>query len=331
MDLLERYLQSVGEYLPARSKADTLAELRENLLAEMESLEEELGRALTQSEVAEVLEKHGRPVLVAARYLPQQHLIGPAWFPIYWFTLKKSFPLVVLAYAVTQVAAWLFQSGSHVDVGAVLGHFPAVALIFWAVFTLGFACFEYAEGRYFHRVNFSRAWNPNDLPRVEPAQRKRPSLVSRVADAVMAAVGMVWLLALPYMLLGLRHMREMPFQLAPEWRIFYWRMVALLGMQLALKIVRVALHGSEGWRNGIDIAVQVIGLVILAVMVQAHTYLVPGSGAGAMSVQDLGILNTALNMAFKVSLAIAVIKMQVDLWKRFFSSRTGNNWFAPVL
>ena len=35
MDLLERYLQAVGEYLPARTKADTLAELRENLLAEM--------------------------------------------------------------------------------------------------------------------------------------------------------------------------------------------------------------------------------------------------------------------------------------------------------
>ena len=31
MDLLERYLQAVGEYLPARTKADTLAELRERL------------------------------------------------------------------------------------------------------------------------------------------------------------------------------------------------------------------------------------------------------------------------------------------------------------
>ena len=33
MDLLERYLQAVGECLPANMKADTLAELRENLLA----------------------------------------------------------------------------------------------------------------------------------------------------------------------------------------------------------------------------------------------------------------------------------------------------------
>ncbi|RZU38896.1 hypothetical protein BDD14_0200 [Edaphobacter modestus] len=31
MDLLERYLQAVGEHLPARGRADTLAELRANL------------------------------------------------------------------------------------------------------------------------------------------------------------------------------------------------------------------------------------------------------------------------------------------------------------
>jgi hypothetical protein len=33
MDLLERYLQAVGEHLPARSRADTLAELMANLEA----------------------------------------------------------------------------------------------------------------------------------------------------------------------------------------------------------------------------------------------------------------------------------------------------------
>ncbi len=118
MDLLERYLQAVGEYLPANMKADTLAELRENLLAQMEAREEELGRSLTPAEVASVLEKHGRPMLVAARYLPQQSLIGPGLFPIYWFTLKKSFPFVVLAYGVTQIVALVFVGGGSFDPGS---------------------------------------------------------------------------------------------------------------------------------------------------------------------------------------------------------------------
>ncbi len=75
-NLLERYLQAVGQYLPTKGKDDTLAELRANLLAEMDGRVEELGRALNEDEVAAVLEKHGSPPVVAARYLPQQSLIG---------------------------------------------------------------------------------------------------------------------------------------------------------------------------------------------------------------------------------------------------------------
>jgi hypothetical protein len=335
MDLLERYLQAVGEYLPVRIKADTLAELRENLLAQMEGREEELGRSLTQGEVADVLEKHGRPVLVAARYLPQQHLIGPAWFPIYWFTLKKSFPFVVLVYVVTQVGAWLFQGGKSVEVGAAIGHFPSVALTFWAVVTLGFACFEYAQGRYFHQVDLSKGWNPNDLPKVEPTQGKRPSLAGGVADVIVSAVGMVWLLAIPYkpyLILGplVGHLREMPFGLTPEWHIFYWQIIFLLAVQLVLKTVMVFLQGAEGWRKGFDMVVQVMGILIIAVMVQARTYMVPGTSVGSMSVQDLTTLNTAINFGFKVALALSVVKLLWDIWKMLVSSRSGQKGCVTV-
>src|SRR5215469_14102656 len=71
MELLERYLQAVGKHLPAQNRADTLAELRANLLAEIEEREESAGRPLTDAEAASVLEAHGMPVIVASRYLPQ--------------------------------------------------------------------------------------------------------------------------------------------------------------------------------------------------------------------------------------------------------------------
>jgi hypothetical protein len=275
-------------------------------------------------------------VLVAARYLPQQHLIGPAWFAIYWFTLKRSFPFVVLAYVVTQVAAWFFQGGKGVDVGAAIGHFPSVALTFWAVVTLGFACFEYAQGRYFHKVDLSKGWNPNDLPKVEPAQGKRPSLAGGVADLIVSVVGMVWLLAIPYkpyLILGplVGHLREMPFGLTPEWHIFYWQIISLLGVQLVLKTVMVFLHGAERWRRGFDMVVQVIGILIIAVMVQARTYMVPGTSVGAMSMKDLTTLNAAINFGFKVALVLSVVKLLWDVWKMIVSSRAEQKGFVTVL
>ena len=83
MDLLERYLQAVGQYLAPATKADVQAELRVNLQAEMDDLAEEKQRPLTESEVAAILKAHGRPILVAARYLPQRYLIGPEVFPFF--------------------------------------------------------------------------------------------------------------------------------------------------------------------------------------------------------------------------------------------------------
>lgn len=325
MELLERYLQAVGQYLPPRGKGDTLAELCANLLAQMEGREEELGRPLTQGEVADVLERHGHPVIVAARYLPQQHLIGPQWFPIYWFTLKKSFPFVVLAYLVTQVVGIVFQGWRGFNIAGAILHFPFVALTFWAVVTLGFAFFEYAQGKYFHKVDFQEGWNPNNLPPLETQGKKQPSLAGGIADVIVSALVIAWLLAVPYkpfLILGpgVGYMRGMPFGLTPEWHIFYWQIIALMVVQLGLKTVMLFLQRARQWRKGVDLVVHIVGILILTVMVQARSYLVPGTNVGAMSLHDLVVINSSINLAFKLVLAISVLKLLRDVWKLVMDS-----------
>jgi hypothetical protein len=323
MDLLERYLQAVGEFLPANMKADTLAELRENLLAQMEAREEELGRSLTQAETAAVLEGHGRPILVAARYLPQHHLIGPGLFPVYWFTLKKSFPFVLLAYVAMEAVSLIF-AGDRMSIGAAIGHFPSVAFTFWGVVTVGFAAFEFAQGRYFHVTEISRGWDPNSLPLLA-MEGKKPSLANAVADVIVSSLILMWLLAVPYrpyLLLGpgTGYLRGMPFGLTPEWHIFYWQIIALLGVQLLLKTVILFFAGARRWRASVDIAVQVMGILVLAVMVQARSYFVPGATTSGLSVEALASVNYGINIAFKLGLAICVVKLLWDVWKLIVSS-----------
>ncbi|HEY6413768.1 MAG TPA: hypothetical protein VIX42_08775 [Edaphobacter sp.] len=336
MELLERYLQAVGQYLPPRGKRDTLAELRANLLAQMEGREEELGRPLTQGEVADVLERHGHPVMVAARYLPQQHLIGPAWFPIYWFTLKKSFPFVVLAYLVSQAAAMIFQGWRGFNIAGAILHFPFVALTFWGVVTLGFAFFEYAQGKYFHKVDFQKGWNPNNLPPLETQGKKQPSLAGGAADVIVTALLIAWLLAVPYkpyLILGpgVGYLRGMPFGLSPEWHIFYWQIIGLMLVQLGLKTVMLFLHRARQWRKGADLVVHIVGILILTVMVQARSYLVPGTNVGAMSLHDLVAINSSINLAFKLVLAISVLKLLWDIWKMVTESHDAKPGRVPAL
>lgn len=81
MDLVDRYLQAVQFWLPKDQKKDIIAELSEDLHAQIEEQESSLGRPLNKEEVEDLLRRRGAPLLVASKYLPQQSLIGPVFFP----------------------------------------------------------------------------------------------------------------------------------------------------------------------------------------------------------------------------------------------------------
>jgi hypothetical protein len=330
MDLLERYLQAVGQHLPAKTKRDTLAELRANLLAQIEAREEELGRPLAEAEVASILEAHGRPVLVAAQYQSQQYLIGPRLFPIYALTMKKSLPWMVLAYATAQAVGLIFQRGSFYA-WAAIGHLPFALLTFWGCVTLAFAAYEFAEGRHFAEVKLSNRWNPNDLPPLT-VPGKRPSRASGIADVAVHVVGIVWLLIVPYKpyLLfgpGVGYIRTLPVGLTPEWHLLYWQVMALLFLMLPLKALALYTPSNK-WRDGLQVGEHLLGLGILAVLLQARTYFVPVDAAlSAHNVGSLAGLNALIHLGFEIGLAIKVFQLLWDLWKMITAStapRTGS-------
>src|SRR5450631_682847 len=100
MELLDRYLQAVKKHLPLKRQDDIIAELRANMESQIEDKESELGRPLDTKELEDLLRKMGPPILVAGRYQPQQYLIGPAVFPIYWYVLRIAFLWATIIYAI---------------------------------------------------------------------------------------------------------------------------------------------------------------------------------------------------------------------------------------
>ena len=68
MDVVERYLSTLRAYLPAGREDDLVAELGENIRAEVEDREDRLGRPLFEEEKVAILRAHGHPFLVAGRY-----------------------------------------------------------------------------------------------------------------------------------------------------------------------------------------------------------------------------------------------------------------------
>src|SRR6266446_9440124 len=63
----------------------------------------ELGRPLSEDEIAALLKQHGSPILVASRYRHEnrtvnfgRQLIGPVVFPFYWIAIKVALVFVVV-------------------------------------------------------------------------------------------------------------------------------------------------------------------------------------------------------------------------------------------
>ena len=88
MDLIDRYIGAVRRHLPKSANPDIVSELTDNLRSQAEEREQALGRALNDDEQAELLKPHEHPWLMASRYMPQQHLIGPAMYPYYRQTVS---------------------------------------------------------------------------------------------------------------------------------------------------------------------------------------------------------------------------------------------------
>jgi hypothetical protein len=320
MNLLERYLQAVGQYLAPETRDDVLAELRVNLQAEMDARAEEKEGPLTESDAAAILKAHGRPMLVAARYMPQHYLIGPEVFPFYLLTLRKAAPLVVLLYFVAHVATFIFSPNAGAFAASIARSFAQlvpVLLIFWGSVTLTFAILEYVHKQHGHSADWNE-WDPAKLPSL-PHPTKEKSLANRIADLVVHCLWMLYVFAIPrhpYLVLGpgALFLTRVSADWAPVWRLFYIAIIVLLLAQLAIKLMALA-RGKNRWEAPLELLTKFLGVVPTALLAAAKVYFVPTSPAANLHV--LAQINYWLNASFKIVLVIVVLSLVVDSWQYF--------------
>jgi hypothetical protein len=79
-------------------------------MAGFKVITEDLSRPLTATEPGDWLKQMGSPMMVAARYQPQQYLIGPAIFPIYLYVLRMVIVLAVIVYSLVAAVVILLTA-----------------------------------------------------------------------------------------------------------------------------------------------------------------------------------------------------------------------------
>jgi len=325
MELLERYLQAVRTYLPMSQQEDILKELRENLRGQIEDRESALGRALNEDELAEILKKHGHPLLVATRYRQSRHLIGSTLFPFYWLVMKIFLAIVGFGYAVS-VLVLIAEGKPFFEVlGALLSYVSAVLPTF-AIVTIVFAVLDIGNSKFRLLEKATKVTNekfdPRTLPMLRPASdfpdAKPISRFKTAFELFFSAAFLLWWmrvspirkLALFVVLGPLGLADKIPFQLGPVWNIIYWPVIFLSLVSIAQQIVTLIYPDRIQFYSVMKLITSGGSVVILCLVTRANDIL-----AIAPSVSDpwkfaetLRIINMTLHYTMLFSAFVGVVE-----------------------
>ena len=317
MEIIDRYLHAVKFWLPKAQRDDIIAELSEDIRSQIEDKEAELGRKADDGDVGAILKQCGHPLLVAQRYLPQEHLIGPSMFPIYRFVLK----IVALVYVLPWLLVWLgyvilspayrAQSPIH-NLGPLWQ--GVVGLVF--AITLVFALAE----RFMVKSWAQEDWDPRKLPSVRDSNQIPRS--SSILDLTIGIAFIVW------WAVHLRFRTVFEFSgatitIAPVWRYFLCGLLLVSAVTLGLSAVNLILRRWTRFTACVRLAIDCVGSTLFCWLLKT-AILVEITAPNVSPEKTLAVTN-AINMwasrIFPAAVVLCLVIVLVDL-RRIIRAKT---------
>jgi len=319
MQLLERYLQAVKFWLPKEQRGDIIAELSEDIHSQIDEKEGELGRKLNELELESILKQRGRPILVANRYLPQEHLIGPVLFPIYRLVLKIVMLCYLVPWTVTWMALLIFNSGyatkftghSWVEaLGSLWASLWGTAFLAVGTVTLVFAIFERVQ----LRSRFLEQWNPRKLPSVND-----PNLIPRFNSILELAANLifcVWWTAHMSSAVILNQV-NLRISLSPAWRYFFWGFLLVAFVNIGLAVANLARPYWTARRATIRLVSDISGSVLFCWLLKANilTEIAGVNISPVKAVQLTAAINLWMARMFPVAIIVGVVIALVNIFR----------------
>ncbi len=313
MELLDRYLHALKTYLPKAQQRDIVAELSDSILSDVEEQEALLGRTLNRAEEVAVLKKYGHPLLAAGRYLPQQHLIGPALYPYYWFALKILTGILVLGnVAVAIVAGFTSQNPAGIA-GGLVGNVVSAVIFGIGVVTVGFALLE----RWQVRIRFLESWDPGALPAVTSVDAERVPLTESIFGLILGTLFLLYWLAVPPFDRIVFSGDGVTVRLSPIWREFYVPIMVLILMGIAQNGINLA---RPHWIRFREIArivtdLSVIGIIYLVLRTRELVSIFDATGDPARYAEQAALLNKVIALGLAVTAAVMAVDLLINLWR----------------
>ena len=279
MELLDRYLKTVGTYLPKSQRADIIRELSENIRSQIEDREAELGRPLNEAEQAGLLKQVGNPLVVAGRYQKDQRtvafgrqLIGPALFPLYVKVLCVNLA-VTLVICVT-AAVVLANLGK-----SVAEFVTASAIVFqlFLQFSIVTIIFTVAE----KSLNSSGdQWNPRKPSAALPMPQGTRRVLASLVELVISLVALFWWISARNYLPGILTSLGTGFRVGPSFHLLYLAIVVLTLAGIALSAFTLFRPQAALLSGYARPAIDGMFLAVLCISIVAGHWVVLGETAG---------------------------------------------------
>jgi serine-type D-Ala-D-Ala carboxypeptidase/endopeptidase len=354
MELLDRYVRVLRLFLPRRQRDDIVREISEEIHEQILDREGTLGRRLTVDEQAEVIGRYGHPLVTAARYRPQQQLIGPIVFPYYWIALKVVLALMLLGHAVS-FAVVASDNPSWPAVGQALeGTVQNVfAVVAW------FTVLAAAADRWLARSTVLQHWDPRTLmqraqvgsqaPRLVDIARRPPMLAkaATVFEFPSTTFGLIsaavisawWLLALRYPALMFGPGAAARLDWGPDMHRLYPLLVATTAVFLTEQVAKI-LWLRQRWLLQITgwVGPLLGALLVLGVASSNNQWVVwtgpvtPGTVAiGGLDLPLLDFVNLSFGLPFGFAAALTVLSLIRRVYRWLSGSRRRGVRSAPAL
>lgn len=201
-ELINRYLNEVGENLPTKSRADIEKELRsliQDALEERTAHHNEQPQPATTELTAAVLREFGPPKEISARYRPAEVLIGADLFPIYRQVLTITLSIVIGVHIFGVIFSLAQQEGaSFLElVPNIFGSVWESLLLNAAIVTVIFAVIERVNGASWKGVASDdtaqpkASWDPYQLPPIkDPDRIKHGDLIASIVVSLFLIGGL---------------------------------------------------------------------------------------------------------------------------------------------
>ena len=330
MELLDRYLHAVKFWLPRQQQDDIIAEISEDLRSQIEDREGELGRKLDDNEVAALLRKRGRPLLVANGYLPQHSLIGPVYFPIYLLVLKIAALCFLVPRILVLIGFFIFDPKYHTEgVGALIvrtwSELWFGGFVTFGIVTLVFAVLERTQAK----SGWLEKWDPLKLPKVKDT--RRIPRASSVFEVVFGIIVVMWLVELATSGI-LLNQTNIHIALTAAGREFVWIVTAMSLFGVGMSTVNMFRPFWTKARLALRVVQDLVSTLVFGLMARAGALIIL-SGANipaAKAVEVNAAVNTWLSVSMAIVGAICAVITIVDLVRLIFMSTNRPAWLSQV-